>query len=655
MFTVDPPPLSYGERARYRWVDQSLPPRSGTRWFELVAARWQPDRGVLQIEGSLDRLVEGTVSWFADPDQVHRVRFALRLEPGEHVAGFGERFDRLDQRGHRIDAVVYEQYKDQGATGRTYFPMPFAHVIGGGGGGWGFHVATSRRVWFDVGASQPDRLWVEVATGGAAWSEVSVQLFSGTPAQVLLAFLQRTGMPAEQPDWVYRLWISGNEWNTQDRVMERVDRHSAEDIPFGVLVIEAWSDESTFCFFRDSEYAVHEDGSPHRLAEVSFPADGAWPDPAAMVRDLHRRGVKVMLWQIPLQKMKPVQAGQAAADVRRMLEDGFCVREADGRPYRNRGWWFPDALMPDLTNPRARSWWQDKRRYLVNELGVDGFKTDGGEHAWADDLRYDDGTRGDASNNLYPVHYAETYTQLLSGLGRAPVVFSRAGHTGAQAYGCHWAGDESSTWAAFRSSVLAGITAGLGGVVHWGWDIGGFSGEIPDAELYLRATAAACFMPIMQYHAEFNYHRSPSRDRTPWNIAERHLRPDVLAEFRRFAQLRELLVPYLSTQAAAGIAVGKPLMRALAFEVADDPQIWQHPTQFFLGDDLLVAPMLEPGSSVDAYLPAGEWIDLFSGQQQPAGLVTRRTPTSEAAVYVRAPAWSRFAAVHGAWRSGFQP
>ena len=71
------------------------------------------------------------------------------------------------------------------------------------------------------------------------------------------------------------------------------------------------------------------------------------------------------------------------------------------RPYRNRGWWFPLALMPDLTDERAARWWIEKRRYLVEEIGVDGFKTDGGEHAWGDGLRYADGSRGVTGNNRW--------------------------------------------------------------------------------------------------------------------------------------------------------------------------------------------------------------------------------------------------------------
>ena len=37
-------------------------------------------------------------------------------------------------------------------------------------------------------------------------------------------------------------------------------------------------------------------------------------------------------------------------------------------------------------------------------------------------------------------------------------------------------------------SILAGLNAGLSGIPFWGFDIAGFSGDIPSAELYIRAT-----------------------------------------------------------------------------------------------------------------------------------------------------------------------
>ncbi len=293
--------------------------------------------------------------------------------------------------------------------------------------------------------------------------------------------------------------------------------------------------------------------------------------------------------------------------------------------------------MPDWTNPDARAWWLERRRYLIEELGIDGFKTDGGEHAWGDALRYADGTRGSESNNRVPVLAAAAYQELLQSAGRDPVTFSRAGFTGAASVPLHWAGDEDSTWEAFRASITAGLSAGASGIFFWGWDLAGFSGEVPSAELYLRATAMACFCPVMQYHAEYNHHRLPSNDRTPWNIAERTGDPRVIPIFRRFAQVRERIVPYLVEQATRSVETGRPLMRALGFEWPDDLQAWDHPYEYLLGDDLLVAPIVETGvTSLEVYLPIGEWIDFWTQERIAGGRTVRRDAPLETIPVYRA-------------------
>src|SRR4030095_14940381 len=118
------------------------------------------------------------------------------------------------------------------------------------------------------------------------------------------------------------------------------------------------------------------------------------------------------------------------------------------------------------------------------------------------------------------------------------------------AAGAVGAGDENPTWDAFRWSMFAGLSAAASGILYWGWDLAGFSGPLPSAELYLRATAPSTFVPIMQYHSEFNHHRTPSRDRTPWNIAEQTGDDRVLEVFRAFAHLRERLLPPPGARAA---------------------------------------------------------------------------------------------------------
>ena len=645
----DAPPA--GSALRYRLVGTAhTGEEQRTRWFSTTSFGWRRASDDTVATEGRSRVIPRSVSVLSDGAHMRRVRFAFALTPGEHVTGLGERFDALDHRGTSLDSVVFEQYKSQGAERKTYLPMPFAHVVGGAG--WGFHVRTSRRVWFDVGETDPGALWVELETeaddGGDA---ASVAFFDGSPAEVLDAFLDEVGRPEELPEWVFGLWASGNEWNTQERVMRELDAHRAHDIPVSSVVIEAWSDESTFTAFRDAVYEPTADGAPHRLGDFTFPREGAWPDPKAMVDELHARGVRVHLWQIPLMKLRPHPTGQAAADAAAAVTHNVLIREPDAkgrlRPYRNRGWWFPLSYMPDLTDERAARWWTEKRRYLVEEVGIDGFKTDGGEHAWGRELVYLDGARGDESNNRFPVAYAQAYGNLLRSAGKAAVTFSRAGYTGSQAHGAFWAGDENSTWDAYRWSLYAGLSAAACGILYWGWDIAGFSGPLPSAELYLRAAAASAFAPIMQYHSEFNHHRAPSRDRTPWNLAEQSGDDRVLPVFRRYARLRERLIPYLAAEARESIRTSVPLMRALYFDHPAWDGAWTHPLQWMLGRDLLVSPVVHEGETEhEAALPPGEWIDVWTGEPAGGGTIVRRAvPIDEIPVYCRADSWARHAPV----------
>ncbi|MDF2733076.1 MAG: putative glycosidase [Desertimonas sp.] len=606
---VEDGPLRYRFRWRSHWTGGT------TEWFEAWPGSWAASSGGELVVDDQRRVVDGSVEWLVTARGPVRMRFAMHLGPGEHVCGFGERFDAVDQRGRRLDTMVFEQYKQQGT--RTYLPSPFAIVAGGEG--WGFHIRTSRRCWFDVGAGDVDRLAVDVALSHIepeAHPVVEVAVYAGHPAEVLAAHLDEIGRPVAPPAWVFRPWMSGNEWNTQARVLAEVERSVELGIPVGVVVIEAWSDESTF---------------------VVFPDDGRFPDPEAMVDRLHELGVKVLLWQIPLVPTDRDPAGQVAVDAATMIERGYCVRDGDGLPYRNRGWWFPGALLVDWTNSEAAEWWLSKRRYMLDEVGIDGFKTDGGEHAWGDELRYHDGSRGDTSNNLYPLRYAQAYHRLLDDRGTDGVTFSRAGFTGAGSAPCHWAGDEDSTWEAFRASIVAGLTAGISGVPFWGWDLAGFSGDVPTVELYVRAAAMAALCPIMQYHSEFNQHRQPSNDRTPWNLAERHGDQRAIDLYRRFAVLRDRLSPWLIRWAEDTVTTGVPMMRPLWFDDPGDPSTWEAPYHYRFGPELVVSPVCWPDRhDLDVYLPTGDWVDLWTGEPVAGSAWLRRdVPWEVIPVYCR--------------------
>lgn len=561
----------------------------------------------------------------------HLTRFQVPFEAGleEAFYGLGERFSGPNLKGQRWDVRVYEEYKEQGQ--RSYLPVPF--------------LVSSRAYGLWLDAAEPSdfdlsgdtcTITLEKLPAESATFALNI-LVAEQPYGVTASFTRLTGDIKVPPKWAFGPWMSANTWNTQAKAEAAVQRTVAEDVPATVLVLEAWSDESTFYIFNDASYTSSEGGDSLSLKDFSF--GGRWSDPKSLVDACHARGIRVLLWQIPVQKKLEEPHAQHGADEAHMLEQGYAIRNEDGSPYRCQGWWFTDGLVLDFTNPTARDWWFAKRRYLFDELGIDGMKTDGGEHLWGRDLRAHDGRRGLELFNTYSNTYVGAYHDFVQertdGDG---LTFSRAGYTGAQRFPGHWAGDENSTWSAFRASILAGLSAGVSGVSIWGWDVGGFAGDIPTPELYARSVAMACFCPIMQYHSEL-HNAAENRDRTPWNIAERSEDPSALATYRRYAKLRMLLLNYLYNEAQALSAEGVPLMRYPALEFPEDYTfLVGDPYAYLFGRDLLIYPVVEKGAAArEVCLPTGSWVDLWSGARLTGPtVIVAPAPLDVIPVFVRA-------------------
>lgn len=544
-------------------------------------------------------------TWLEAPGGAVR-RLASVWEPGRDSAlhGLGERFTGPDLRGGVWDTRVYEEYKEQGR--RTYLPVPLLVARDG----WGLFVDAAGPATFDL-TRPPYATTLEAEHTEARL--IQHVFVAEEPYGVTSSYTRLTGAIALPPSWAYGPWMSANTWNTQAQAEAALQRTLQEDVPATVLVLEAWSDESTFYIFNDAEYEARAGGDAPRLSDFRF--GGRWPDPKGLIDACHEQDVRVLLWQIPVQKQLDAPHAQHDADEEHMLERGFAIRESDGQPYKNRGWWFTDALVLDVTDPDACAWWFGKRRYLFDELGIDGMKTDGGEHLWGRGLVAADGSRGTELVNTFAQRYVDAYHGFVrDATGGDGLTFSRAGYVGAQRSPAHWAGDENSTWNGYRASILAGLSAGLAAVSIWGFDIGGFSGDVPTVELYLRSTQVACFCPIMQFHSEL-HQATENRDRTPWNIAERHGDRRALDVYRLYAKLRMRLVPYIAQEAEALAAAGLPLMRmpALVFPDAYE-RLARDPYAYLFGRDLLVCPVVEKGGTARVVeLPEGDWVDLWSG------------------------------------------
>jgi alpha-glucosidase (family GH31 glycosyl hydrolase) len=528
----------------------------------------------------------------------------------EGYYGFGERYNRLDQRGELLYNRVFEQYRNQKL--KTYLPIPFFFT----NRNWGLLIETDRLVEFDLAARHGDT-WSMAAE---AVDTLELCFFFGQPRDIIKAYHGVEGKAELPPDWVFGPWMSSNEWNSQSRVLE-VARQTAElDIPASVLVIEAWSDETTFYTWNDAVRPACSSAVAPKLRDFSFPAEGRWPDPKAMVDALHEQGIRLVLWQIPvIKEIGPQEEHeQHRMDEAYVQEHDLVLSEGNGKPYQVRPGWFRGSMMIDFAKAEAREWWFSRRRYLIDELGVDGFKTDGGEHIWGYELDSPSGAKGDELINGFPRDYLAAYTEELKKhrKGGSGAIFSRAGYRGAHRTPIHWAGDQDSSWDAYRGVVYSMLNANLSGISFIGWDIGGFTGPIPSVELYLRSAAAAVFSPLMQYHSEYNHHRSPIVDRTPWNLAERWNDDRALTVYRFLAHLRLALQPYILAEAAQAVAAGEPLMRPLFLDWPQDGRAWKTEDEYLFGRYLLIAPIMEEGSITrGVYLPEGSWIDVWTGMK----------------------------------------
>ncbi|GAB4522136.1 MAG: hypothetical protein OHK0046_34340 [Anaerolineae bacterium] len=614
-----------------------------TASYTVTGAAWQAGGGVVMAEDgsvsvrqdadtrSIPHLPEIlSLEWLTDGQHARRVRVTVHCESGDGFYGLGERFNALNQRGHVLDVRCYEQYKNQGK--RTYMPVPFLLVWNAEQHtGYGLHINSARWMQFDLASNQSEQ-WVLEADLGPDETLQLLPYHGEDPFSIVGQFALAAGPVKLPPQWSFGLWMSSNEWNSQARVLQEVEQSLAHGIEPSVLVIEAWSDETTFYIWNDAEYTPQPGDHMPRYTDFTFPAEGKWPNPKTMVDHLHAHNIKLLLWQIPVLKAAPEPHPQHDADRQHYEASGFGVHEANGTLHKVRPFWFRGGAIWDVTNPEERAWWLGKRAYLLDDLGIDGFKTDGGEHLWGESVIFHDGRRGDELWNLYPQLYTQAYYDFANSK-REAITFSRAGFTGSQRAPLHWAGDENSTWDAFRHSILAGLSAALSGIPFWGWDIGGFSGPIPTAELYLRSAAMAAFCPVMQYHSEYNAHRRPSNDRTPWNIQACTGDERVIPIFKHFVDTRLRLMPYIWQEAQHAAQTGQPMMQAVQMTY---PAASRY--DYFFGRTLLISPVVEEGAAQwPVALPPGEWRDfwtdtIYTGNQT----VTVDVPLDRIPVFVRA-------------------
>ncbi len=432
-----------------------------------------------------------------------------------------------------------------------------------------------------------------------------------TPKELLKNYTAVSGRAPAFPEELMGLWQCKLRYRTQEEVLSVARKYEAEGIHIDQIVIDFfhWTVQGDWKF--DKTY---------------------WPDPKAMVDELHRMGIRVIVSVWPSVDRRSENFGP-------MMERGLLIRTERGaaQTYDYQG----DCVEIDPFNPETREYLWEKCRENYADLGIDGFWLDNSEPDYGvydfDNYRYCAGPALSCSN-LYPQMYSRAFFDPMSREGKPFANLLRCGWAGSQKYAnILWSGDVPSTFESFAEQLQAGLNIGLAGIPWWTTDIGGFmTDDVRDPDfrqLLIRWYQFAVYSAVLRMHGDRGPRNIPTLDDRDWGGG--YLRTgqdnelwsygeDNYRIMRKYYEIRRKMKPYISALYREASENGSPLIRTMFYEFPEDPKCWELQDQYMFGPDYLVAPVLHLNEfEREVYLPAGVWEDAESGERFAGGRSVR--------------------------------
>lgn len=534
--------------------------------------------------------------------------------------GFGEKFDSVNQAGKTVLVSCREKCFYQGEY--SYCTYPFMITADG----FGIFLDTLVPSTFDL--TNPKQVVIKMRPD-VNGKIGDIYYFEGIPEEILKQFAKVRGQARLFQKEVLGCWMSSNRWHNENEIYEQLSYMKKFRIPHNVMVIECWADEQTMYNFSGLSHEPIAGYQHLSYKDFAKNPNGRFSDPKQLVKDIHKTGLKVILWDVPtLYVDNKHTAFQGYSQ--RQIDNDYAVKHKeavmmkDGGPYIiPAGNWWNGSYIPDFTNPKVTKHWFGHRKYL-NEIKVDGYKTDGGEFVHSDKAVFTNGLTGYEMKNRYPDLYLKSYFENAM---KDPILYSRAGYSEIAKYSILWGGDQLSTWDEYRSMIRAMLSSSFSGVPYWGFDISGFSGPLPSKTLYLRSVQFASLIPIMQWHSDpvanggWDTTRAwPINDRSPWNISEFYKDTSFIKKVAPYFHLHYNLIPYMYDLSLQSVKNGSPIVSHLAYFFPHDQNTYQIEDQFMVGNAIMSVPITHDYESTRKfYLPNGTWYRFGSNQKFEGG------------------------------------
>jgi len=499
------------------------------------------------------------------------------------LLGLGEGGPQFDRRGS-VDPMRSGQGGYQLGTHGGRVPIPW--LIGTAGWAMYFHHPFGT---FDFTGSQGKF----IPSGADAALSLDIFLVAARdPAIVMSEYALLTGHAEMPPRWSFGYQQSHRTLAGRDEILAEARTFREKKLPCDALIYLG----TGFC------------PSGWNTQNGSFAWNArAFPDPPAMIDQLHKDNFRVVLHAVILSNRLQGTVQDRCEAVRFDEQEAGCYWDAHRKNFAMGvdGWWPDEGDPLDITS-----------RLLRNKM-------------------YWEGPQIDRPNER-------------------PYALHRNGYAGMQRYAAFlWSGDVYSTWETLKVQVPIGVNTSLTGIPYWGTDIGGF---VPTkeftAELYMRWFQFGAFCTLFRCHGRTWKLRLPwgwnTGDPGPVEIsnyrgaaipdANQLHNEQVEPICRKYLELRYRLLPYLYSAVRECATSGMPVMRALWLHYPEDPIAVAHGDEYLLGRNLLVAPVVEQGAtSRNVYLPRGTWYDFWTGEKVEGGReISRKVDLETMPLYVRA-------------------
>ena len=315
------------------------------------------------------------------------------------------------------------------------------------------------------------------------------------------------------------------------------------------------------------------------------------------------------------------------------------VRKWWGEQYKEIFEMGLEFVWQDMTTPAIAHWRGDMKGFPFRLEVTDDFFSD---VEGADEAE----SRKTPALKVWNLFSYNLHKATYNGLNRLPgrenkrnFIIGRGSFTGMHRFAGLWTGDNSSSWDFLKMNVAQVISLGMCGMSICGQDIGGFEAEDNQRwagpELIMRWTAVGAFLPWFRNH----YIRKGQKEfqepfmYVDWFDEYNKPLPDpedqyrmVLPVCKYYIELRYRLLQLFYDAMFENSLSGIPICRAMFLNDPDDKALYNDKIdflndQFFVGRDLLVAPILDEqnmcGGKRDVYLPeTSDWY-CFKNNQQP--------------------------------------